>query len=89
MELTGDNLDAVLEVDPRDVEAEGVTGEERDVAEEVAPYGEWRINEYQSNKGRRSIGCVAEGYDKVMGSRCGGGGRVKMEDIQLSAAVIQ
>ena len=38
-ELAGDNLDAVLEVDPGDVEAEGVAGEEGDVFEEVAPWG--------------------------------------------------
>lgn len=37
-ELSRHDLHAVLQVDPRDVESKGITGEESDVTQEVADY---------------------------------------------------
>ena len=37
--LSREDLDAVLEVDPGDEEAEGVAGKPSDIFKEVAPYG--------------------------------------------------
>ena len=46
-ELPGDDLDAVLEVDPGDIEAEGVAGEEGDVFEEVTPWRRSDVSNWQ------------------------------------------
>ena len=36
--MAGNDLNAILEVHPRDEEAEGVAGEARDISEKVAPW---------------------------------------------------
>lgn len=51
-ELAGDDLHAVLQVDPRDEEAEGVAWEAGHVFQEIAPY-RWWISESRASRSSR------------------------------------